>query len=109
MKRTLFYKTQTHIRKIKGVTTRTKELDPLYIPLSNLKIAGDVGYYRVKEEDVMQPDLISFKVYCTEVYWWAICVLNNIQNPLRDIQEGALLKIPSVYSFYDFYQKYGQK
>ncbi len=109
MNRTNFYAKREYSVIEDGVKQTIRELDHLFVPLSLFTVKSDVGYYRVAEEDIMQPDLISFKLYGTEKYWWIICITNNIENPLADIIEGAILKIPSIYDIYDFYQKYGQR
>ena len=48
------------------------------------------SYYRVKGDEVGQPDLISYRLYDTEEYWWIICLVNKIENPLEDIVEGTI-------------------
>lgn len=37
---------------------------------------------------------ISYKVYKTPNLWWLILLANNIQNPLAEIKNGAVLLIP---------------
>ena len=42
-------------------------------------------------------DLISHEVYGTSMLWWAIAVMNNIENPL-EIKAGLVLRIPTIRS-----------
>lgn len=98
MDRTKFY----HTTIVDGV----KEVDFLYNTLSAFVETHTPSYYRVNVHDVSQPDLISKKMYDTERFWWVICLFNQIENPLEDIEEGTILKIPSIYDVYDFYQKF---
>lgn len=98
MNRTKFY----NIVTVNGI----KELDFLHNTLSSFTMNHDPAYYRTNSHDVSQPDLISKKMYDTERYWWIICLVNGINNPLLDIEEGIILKIPNVLDIYDFYQKY---
>jgi hypothetical protein len=65
-----------------------------------------VKYYRVEERDAMRPDLISYKIYGTIGYWWLIMSVNGIQNPLKDIVVGTLLKIPSALDIYAFQKQW---
>lgn len=50
----------------------------------------------VKQEDILRPDLISFKAYQTPDLWWVILEYNNIQDPLFELQVGQILKIPTI-------------
>lgn len=99
MDRTKFYYTTV----VNGI----KEVDFLYNTLSAFVEIYTPAYYRVNSHDISAPDLISKKMYNTEKFWWIICLFNQIENPLEDIEEGTILKIPSIYDIYDFYQKFG--
>ena len=41
-------------------------------------------------------DLISFRFYRTTNYWWLICEVNNITDPLTELTRGKQLAIPSL-------------
>lgn len=82
------------------------ELDYLYNSLVNFKMKYPVGYYRVRDDDILRPDMISYKAYKTVKYWWLICYVNRIQNPLVDLVVGQQLRIPDVIDIYDFYKQY---
>lgn len=96
MNRTRFFKKLT----VNGVN----ELDFLWNTLSSFEMNHTSSYYRVKGDEVGQPDLISYRLYDTEEYWWIICLVNKIENPLEDIVEGTILQIPNVRDIYDFHQ-----
>ena len=98
MDRTKFYK--------KVVVNNINEIDFLYNTLSSFKKTHTSGYYRVRGDEVSQPDLISKRVYGTERYWWIICLINGIQNPFTGIVEGEIFEIPNVRDIYNFYQGY---
>lgn len=83
-----------------------QEKDPLGGNISKFKTVRPVSYYRVAEEDLMRPDLISHKAYGDVSFWWVICVVNNIQNPLLDLSVGQQLQIPDVVDIYDFNKVY---
>ena len=82
------------------------EYDHLYNTLSKFTMTYPVMYYRVKEEDIMRLDLVSYKAYQTVDYWWLIGVVNKIENVLLDIAVGDLLVIPSIFDIYSFYKEY---
>jgi len=82
------------------------EYDHLHNTLSKFTMTYPLSYYRVKEEDIMRLDLVSYKVYKTVDYWWLIGVVNKIEDPFNDIAVGDLLKIPSIFDIYTFYKKY---
>ena len=41
-------------------------------------------------------DLISYKYYGAVNYWWLICEVNNITDPLTELTRGKQLAIPSL-------------
>jgi hypothetical protein len=99
MKRTRFYN--------EVVVNNVKELDWLNHTLSKFKLSHDENYYITSVSDVGRPDLISFKNYGGDVgYWWIICLVNGIQNPLTDITIGMKLKIPHILDINAFQRKY---
>ena len=65
-----------------------------------------VQYYRLKGDDLMRLDLVSYKVYGTVNFWWLLGSYNHILNPLVDMQVGDLIKVPNQLDIYAFYKKY---
>ena len=84
----------------------TKELDFLHNSLTGFEMNYDPSYYRVTQVDIMRPDLISYKNYGTVDFWWIICLVNGIENPLDDLEEGQILKIPNQFDIFNFQNKY---
>ncbi len=82
------------------------EYDHLYNNLSKFNMLYPATYYRIKEEDLMRLDLVSYKAYQTVDYWWLIGVVNQIENPLLDMVVGDLLKLPNILDIYQFYKDY---
>ncbi len=101
MNRTKFFKKLT----VNGV----EELDYLWNTLSSFKMNHTKGYYRIRGDEVGQPDLISYRIYGTERYWWIICLVNQINSPLTDIVEGSVIELPDVRDIYDFYQNFANR
>ena len=52
--------------------------------------------HRVTEIDYSRIDNISYKYYSRPDYWFAIALVNDIQNPLDDISIGDTLFIPPL-------------
>ena len=98
MDRTKFYSKVT----VNGID----QLDYLDGTPSSFKVKRRCSYYRTDIHDVGRPDLISFEVYGTVRYWWIICIVNKIMDPLQGIAEGDLLKIPHILDIGDFYRQY---
>lgn len=94
MDRTNFYHTL--------VVDKVEELDFLWHSLSKFSMTYDPTYYRVIAADLIRPDMISYKCYGTVNFWWVILLVNGIENPFIDLQEGDLLKVPSKLDIYDF-------
>ena len=82
------------------------EYDHLYNNLSKFTMTYPVSYYRVKEEDIMRLDLISYKVYKMVDYWWLIGVVNQVENPFTGVAVGDLLRIPNILDIYAFYKQF---
>lgn len=86
-----------------------KELDFLNSPLSLFRLDHDEEYYMTNINDVARPDLISYENYGTVDYWWVICLVNGIENPLTDITVGMRLIIPSILDIDGFQRKYKKR
>lgn len=65
-----------------------------------IKETSKDSFYAVEMGCVNRLDLISNKFYGTPLLWWAIAIMNNIDNPL-DVKPGIVLRIPSLKSIYD--------
>lgn len=90
----------------KVTVDRVSQLDFLYNPLSKFDMKYSPVYYRVAGGDDMRPDLISTKVYGTPNLWWVLMLVNDISNPLVDIDLGTVLIVPNRIDVYNFQKKY---
>lgn len=82
------------------------QLDMLDSSLSEFTMKrSPAGYYRVTQADIGNPDLIAYKVYQNERYWWLICLANGVMDPRNDLEVGQLLTIPNILDINDFYKK----
>ncbi len=50
--------------------------------------------YAVTAADDKRIDMIAYRMYGDVNLWWAIAIVNNIANPLRDLEVGVTLRIP---------------
>jgi len=105
MKRTNFYAIETY--------DTVKELDHLNNSLLKFKMKYPSSYYVIKEDDLLRPDLISYKAYGTVGFWWLILSINGIMdifnsdvNTPNKFIVGMTLKIPNILDIYTFRKKY---
>jgi hypothetical protein len=102
MKRTDFY----HREKTELNGVSYEELDFLNNTLSDFEFKHTPGHYRVVGTDLMRLDLIAYKVYEEVKFWWILALVNEINEPFSDLEEGQLLIIPSLLDIYEFQKKY---
>ena len=62
-------------------------------PLNLPEAEGDV-FVQVNQEIIQRPDLIANKAYGNPQLWWAIYEFNGIRDPLFELREGMVLRIP---------------
>lgn len=60
--------------------------------------AADV-FFQVDKGHENRLDLISYEYYNTPLFWWALAVINHIDNPF-DVPAGIVLRIPPIKSIY---------
>lgn len=51
------------------------------------------------------PDLISYVEYGSEQYWWLICLVNGVVDPINEIAAGMNLIIPTKADLDAFIKK----
>lgn len=83
-----------------------REFDFLNNSLAEFRTDYPVSYHKVTTADLMRPDLISWQYYQNVEFWWIICYVNRIMNPLKEIVPGAILIIPSIYDIFNFRKKW---
>ena len=98
MNRTKFFNT--------AIVNGIQEVDLLYNTLSSFETNYQQGRYRTTVHDEGRPDLVSYEAYGTVSFWWIICLVNQIDDPLTDLVEGMVLKIPSMLDIRNFYRKF---
>lgn len=81
-----------------------QELDFLDNSLAGFELKRTPTYYRVKEQDLVRPDIISYKFYGSVEFWWFVMIVNNISDIKEEITAGVLLKLPHVLDIYDYFK-----
>lgn len=64
------------------------------------------GYIAIKETEEGRPDLLSYRVYQDDKYWWMLCSYNNIMDIQHQFMPGTILKVPSIEYFRSFAKDY---
>lgn len=85
-------------RYTNGKSSQTREGKKFLLLRKQLILGSDPGdtFISIKQEDISRPDLISHKAYGTYNLWWAIMEYNKIQDPIFELKEGQILKIPEL-------------
>ncbi len=84
--------------RVLAITTDQYGIDPLLDKITP-KILKIPTYYNhdVSQDERGSPDLISFREYGVEDYWWHLMTYNGICR-VKDIVEGVTLRIPDYGS-----------
>lgn len=65
-------------------------------------------YYTVSDVEAGRLDIISLINYDNHRHWWIIALANNIIDPLEEIVQGKVLRIPSIMSLYEVGSIFGR-
>ena len=73
-----------------------QKLDALKAPY--LKLMNVKKYKTIQATGGMfgRPDMISYEQYNTVDLWWAICMYNNIIDPMSEFYLGRWIKVPDL-------------
>ena len=63
-------------------------------------------YYRIKEDDVGRPDVISLKLYGTIDFWWLLMKFNRVDDVWNELYIGQVIKVPDVRDFTQYVNRY---
>lgn len=64
----------------------------------------NVKIIRLQEANAYAPELLSYLEYGTHEYWWIICYLNKIQDPINELEPGLQIAIPFLSDIEEFRQ-----
>jgi len=75
-----------------------------YLDIANLPTAdrlmrnAKINYITVGARHQSRLDLLSYDLYGTSNFWWALLILNinQIQDPIRDLKPGMILRYVSL-------------
>lgn len=88
----------------------TNEVNLLSLPIGMLKqrLSRPPKYYMLSEAYIGRFDLVSFDVYGSPYYWWAILVVNDIKNIWDKNLVGSIIKCPNLLDIQDFVYRGGR-
>jgi len=69
----------------------------------------DYVFYKVKEFDLLRPDLIALRLYGSITYWWILMKANNIEDIWNDLYTGQVLVVPPISDIERFYDRNKKK
>lgn len=64
----------------------------------------NVRVIRLEEHNAYAPELISYLEFGTHEFWWVICYLNKIQDPINELEPGIEIAIPFLSDIEEFRQ-----
>jgi hypothetical protein len=71
------------------------------------KFIYPMSYYRISNDDVGRPDIISLKLYKSIDFWWMLMKYNEVDDVWNELYPGLTLKVPDVRDFNMYANKYG--
>jgi len=86
----------------KEVIEGVNECDFLRSKISRFKIKRPTKYYTITYDDLMRPDLLSFKLYGKQDYWWLLLYANNVIDPWNELQENDVIQVPDEQDILDW-------
>ncbi len=63
---------------------------------------GRVSYHVVTKNEECRPDIVSYKLYGTQNYWWFIMLFNGYCDIWNDLTENQIIKYPALQRVRDF-------
>lgn len=79
------------------------ECDFLRSDISNFEIKRPTTFYTIREEDIQRPELLSYKLYNNQDYWYLLMYINNIHDIWNDLTVGLIIKVPNVRDITEWY------
>ena len=63
---------------------------------------GKESFLLVRKMDECRPDIISYRAYGTQNYWWFICWYNGYMDIWNDLTENQIVRYPDLQKVRDF-------
>lgn len=63
---------------------------------------GPERYLAVREQDECRPDLLSYRAYGTQNYWWFLMWYNGIMDIWNDLARDQILVYPDIEKVREF-------
>ncbi len=90
------YKSYNYFSRYTSFPYYFNSIDKKYIYGVTSQLSKDSTYalHKVTKTDTI--DSIALYYYNNPTFFWVICDFNNIQDPYIKLEEGTLLKIPTM-------------
>ncbi len=79
------------------------ECDFILSDIQDFKIIRPTTFYTIRYEDIQRPELLAYKLYGNQDYWWILMYVNEIHDVWNDITEGKIIKIPNIKDINEWY------
>lgn len=86
----------------KEVINGVNECDFLNNKISRFKIRRPVKYYTIKYGDLLRPDILSYKLYGRQDFWWLLLYVNDITDVWNELKENDVIKVPNEQDILDW-------
>lgn len=63
-------------------------------------VSSDDEFHTITPGEEGRWDLLSHKKYETVLYWWILCLANDVKNPLEIIPAGNIVRLPDKRTVY---------
>ena len=88
-----------NFRTVKSYSADAKRLETF--PAINDNEISNIPYTVIKFKETDRLDHLAQKFLGSGTYWWAICMLNDLDNPFSyKLLPGFLLKIPNNIDYF---------
>lgn len=82
-------------RYVVGGTTEVSSTSIKWWEKRSLEKDSTDVFYTIEKKFEGRADLIAFAFYGDDSLWWLVCQYNSILNPIDEIVEGIILRIPN--------------
>lgn len=104
--RDYFYNTISYINKNNNIVENVFDvLSFKFLDLKDYLRSKPLQLYVIEAGKEFRPDLISYDIYSDTQYWYIICLINDIIDPMEDLVVGTTLIYPELYIIENFYNE----
>ena len=90
------YKSYNYTSRYANVPYYFNNLDSKYVYGTGYQLSKDNTYVSHKVVKGDSFDSLSLTYYNSPLYFWVIMDFNDMQDPFQELEEGTILKIPTI-------------